>query len=44
MALLGGHLVMVVASNGIEALYQRQWRLIIGLCASVLPAKQPESA
>jgi O-Antigen ligase len=30
-ALLGGHVVMVVASFGIEALYQRQWWMLIGL-------------
>jgi putative inorganic carbon (hco3(-)) transporter len=32
-ALLGGHLVMLVASIGIEALYQRSWWLIVGLIA-----------
>ena len=31
VALLGAHVVMVVASLGIEGLYQRQWWLIIGL-------------
>ena len=31
LALLGGHVVMVVTSVGIEALYQRHWWLIIGL-------------
>jgi hypothetical protein len=30
-ALLGGHVVMLVASFGIEALYQRQWWMLIGL-------------
>jgi putative inorganic carbon (hco3(-)) transporter len=32
-ALLAGHLVMLVASIGIEALYQRSWWLIVGLIA-----------
>jgi putative inorganic carbon (hco3(-)) transporter len=32
-ALLGGHVVMLVASLGIEALYQRSWWLIVGLIA-----------
>jgi hypothetical protein len=31
LALLGAHVVMVVASVGIEALYQRQWWMVIGL-------------
>jgi hypothetical protein len=35
MALLAAHTTMVVASVGIEALYQRSWWLIIGL--TVLP-------
>jgi O-antigen ligase len=34
LALIGAQAVMVVTSNGIEALYQRQWWLVIGLCAS----------
>ncbi|MCH7789321.1 MAG: hypothetical protein IH940_07745 [Acidobacteria bacterium] len=29
--LLGGHLTMVIASAGIEAMYQRHWWLVIGL-------------
>lgn len=33
LAILGGHVVMVVTSVGIEALYQRHWWLIIGLLA-----------
>ena len=33
LGLLGGHVVMVIASLGIDALYQRQWWLLIGLCA-----------
>lgn len=35
-ALLGAHTVMVVASQNIEALYQRQWWLVIGLIAGSL--------
>jgi hypothetical protein len=35
MALLAAHMTMVIASAGIEALYQRSWWLIIGL--TVLP-------
>jgi hypothetical protein len=38
LALLGSHIVMLVASIGIEALYQRQWWMIIGL-AMVQPAE-----
>jgi hypothetical protein len=38
LALLGSHVVMLVASIGIEALYQRQWWMIIGL-AMVQPAE-----
>jgi putative inorganic carbon (hco3(-)) transporter len=38
LALLGSHIVMLVASLGIEALYQRQWWMIIGL-AMVQPAE-----
>jgi hypothetical protein len=38
LALLGSHIVMLVASTDIEALYQRQWWLIIGL-AMVQPAE-----
>ena len=38
LALLGSHIVMLVASFGIEALYQRQWWMIIGL-AMVQPAE-----
>lgn len=34
-ALLGAHVVMVIASMNIEALYQRQWWLIVGLIAGV---------
>ena len=34
-ALLGGHVAMVIASAGIEALYQRQWWVIVGLVAGV---------
>lgn len=37
LALLGSQIVMLVASMGIEALYQRQWWMIIGL-AMVEPA------
>lgn len=33
LALLGGLVVMVIAAMGIDALYQRQWWLLIGLCA-----------
>lgn len=32
MALLAAHAAMVVSSVGIEALYQRSWWVIIGLC------------
>jgi O-antigen ligase len=32
-ALLGGHIVMLVASVGIEALYQRPWWLVVGMIA-----------
>ncbi len=32
-ALLAGHLVMLVASAGIEALYQRPWWIVVGLIA-----------
>ncbi|MEZ5166325.1 MAG: hypothetical protein R2695_07465 [Acidimicrobiales bacterium] len=39
--LIGGHVVMVVTSNGIEALYQRQWWLIVGLCA-VIPSRSAD--
>ena len=35
MALLAAHITMVVASTGIEGLYQRSWWLIIGL--TILP-------
>jgi hypothetical protein len=38
LALLGSQIVMLVASIGIEALYQRQWWMIIGL-AMVQPAE-----
>lgn len=42
LALLGAHVVMLVASTGIEALYQRQWWVFVGLCAwplnGILPA------
>jgi len=38
LALLGSHIVMLVASIGIEALYQRQWWMVIGL-AMVQPAE-----
>jgi hypothetical protein len=38
LALLGSQIVMLVASIGIEALYQRQWWLIIGL-AMVQPGE-----
>jgi hypothetical protein len=38
LALLGSHIVMLVASVGIEALYQRQWWMIIGL-AMVRPGE-----
>jgi hypothetical protein len=38
LALLGSQVVMLVASMGIEALYQRQWWMIIGL-AMVQPAE-----
>jgi hypothetical protein len=38
LALLGAQVVMLVASIGIEALYQRQWWLIIGL-AMVQPGE-----
>jgi len=31
--LLGAHFVMIVTSVGIEALYQRQWWMIVGLCS-----------
>lgn len=34
LAIIGGHAVMVVTSGGIEAMYQRQWWLIIGLAAT----------
>ncbi|MEZ5246663.1 MAG: hypothetical protein R2707_16305 [Acidimicrobiales bacterium] len=34
MALLAGHLAMIAASIGIEAIMQRQWWLLVGLCAS----------
>ncbi|MEM7142424.1 MAG: hypothetical protein AAF548_15475 [Actinomycetota bacterium] len=34
MAILAGHLVMIVASMGIEAIMQRQWWLLVGLCAA----------
>lgn len=33
-ALLAAHVVMVVASANIEALYQRPWWVVIGLCAT----------
>jgi putative inorganic carbon (HCO3(-)) transporter len=36
LALLGGHIVMLVTSVGIEALYQRHWWLIIGLITQPL--------
>lgn len=39
MALLGAHVVMIVASVGIEALYQRQWWLIVGLLAQPLTSR-----
>lgn len=43
MALLAAHMTMVVASVGIEALYQRSWWIIVGLC--VLPvAARPAGA
>jgi O-antigen ligase len=35
-ALLGAHVVMLVASAGIEALYQRPWWIVIGLIAGAL--------
>jgi hypothetical protein len=38
LALLGSHIVMLVASVGIEAMYQRQWWMIIGL-AMVRPGE-----
>jgi hypothetical protein len=37
LALIGAHTTMVVASVGIEALYQRSWWMIIGL--TVLPTR-----
>lgn len=36
LALIGAQVVMAVASNGIEAVYQRQWWLVIGLSAAVV--------
>ena len=37
LGLLGGHVVMVIAALGIDALYQRHWWLLIGLCAFEVP-------
>lgn len=39
LAIIGGHTVMVVASGGIEAMYQRQWWLVIGLAATPAAAR-----
>ena len=39
MALLGAHVVMIVTSVGIEALYQRQWWLLVGLAAQPLTSR-----
>ncbi len=33
LGLFAGLIVMVIASLGVEALYQRQWWLLVGLCA-----------
>ena len=41
LGILGAHVVMIVASMGIEALYQRQWWLIVGLTVIPLGAMRP---
>jgi hypothetical protein len=41
LALLGSHVVMLVASMGLEALYQRQWWMIIGLAMVQRPSPGP---
>lgn len=41
LALLGSHVLMLVASMGLEALYQRQWWMIIGLAMVQRPSPGP---
>lgn len=40
-ALFGAHLVMVVASQNIEAMYQRPWWLVIGIIAGTTALANP---